>query len=174
MRAIWLFPPGPRTNPILMEARRGRALSAELKAQAVSVPRPSLAFILRYSWKKLISSTFFHPLRGRRAISDPFPVQNPTSMEARRRWAFGSGASCEGRFRAAPPWLLCSFGTRTHGCCFPRSFLRRPGEGLRLLCSEKKVKRKEDKKEYSVTQERLRIEQYTCFCILHRARDERA
>lgn len=146
-----------------MEARRGRALSAVLKAQAVSVPQPSLAFMLRYSWKKLIYSTFFLLLRGRRGHFRPVPRTKPTSMEARRREAFGSGVSCEGRFRAASPWLLCSFDAQVHGCCVPRSFLRRPGEGLRLLCSEKKADRKEDKKEYSVTHEWWRIENIHVF-----------
>ena len=139
---MWLFPPGPRTNPILMEARRGKALSAELKAQAAYVPQPSLAFMLRYSWKKLIYSRFFLLLRGRKGHFRPVPRTKPTSMEARRREAHGSGASGEGRFRAASPWLLCSFSARAHDCCVPRSFLRRPGEGLRLLCSEKKIERK--------------------------------
>ena len=86
-----------------MEARRGKALSAGLKAQAVSVPQPSLALMLRYSWKKLISSTFFLLLRGRRGHFRPVPHTKPPSMEARRREAHGSGASGEGRFRAAPP-----------------------------------------------------------------------
>ena len=91
----------------------------------------------------------------------PFPPRSPYktpfngSQEERGSWQW--------RFRRRPfprrtPWLLCSFGARTHGCCVPRSFLRCPGEDLRLLCSEKKADRKEDKKEYSVTQERCRME----------------
>lgn len=146
-----------------MEARRGEALSAELKAQAVSVPHPSLAFMLRCSWKKLIYSTFFHPLRERRGRFRSVPRTKPTSMEARRRETFGSGVSGEGRFRAASTWLLRFFGARAHGCCVKRPLLRRPGEGFRMSCSEKKADRKEDKKEYSVTQEGWKIENIHVF-----------